>query len=209
MKKLIVFFLVFCFIPPVFGHQPRIVLNTGTLENPIKIKKPEISKAYYAELRGAPEYYEINSETDFLLYLNILAPDLESARTDFFAEILFEGVVFFTLDSDKWEKFYEPFGGDNYLLGPEFEKTVRKGTYVIKVSNLDNTGKYALAVGKVESFPPMEILKTFIVLPKIKQDFFGKSPLTAYFNLSGLFLLVVIFILAAISYIMVRLIRKS
>jgi len=209
MKKLTVILILFCFIRPAFGHQPRIVLDTGSLENPTKIEKPEISKAYYAELKGAPEYYEINSETDFLLYLNILAPDLESARTDFLAEILFEGVVVFKLDSDKWEKFYEPFGGDNYLRGPEFEKTARKGIYVIMVSNLDNTGKYALAVGKVESFPPMEVLRTFIALPEIKQDFFGKSPLKAYFNFSGLFLLLVLFFLATIMYIMVRVIRKS
>lgn len=209
MKKLIVILLLFCFIRPVYCHQPKIVHKAGTLENRIKIEKPEISKAYYAELKGAPEYYEINSETDFLLYLNILAPDLESARTDFYAELFYEGVVFFTLDSDKWEKFYEFFGGDNYLQGPEFERIVRKGTYLIKISNPDNAGKYALAVGKLDSFPPMEVLKTFIALPKLKQGFFSKSPLTAYFNLSGLFLLLLLFVLVTIIYIMVRLIRNS
>lgn len=209
MKKLIVIFLLFCSIGPVFGHQPRIVHDTGTFENPMKIEKPEISKAYYAELKGAPEYYEINSETNFPLYINILAPDLEGARTDFVVEVLFEGVVVFTLGSDKWEEFYEPFGGDNYLQGPEFENIARKGTYLIKVSNPDNVGKYVLAVGKIESFPPMEVLKTVIALPKIKQGFFDKSPFTAYFNYSGLFLLFIIFILATIIYITVRLIRKS
>ena len=140
----------------------------------------------------SPEYYEINSDRDFLLYVNILAPDIEGARTDFVVEVVKDDEIIYTLDDQNWGEFYEPFGGDNYLMGPELEQQVESGVYLIKVSNPDNSGKYSLAVGKIESFPPIEILKTIIALPKIKKDFFNKSPLTAYFNLSGLFLLIFI-----------------
>jgi len=208
MKKTIFILTMFVLIGPVFAHQPRIGFETGTLENPIEIAKPEVSKAYYSELRGEPEYYVIHSNHDFLLYLNTLAPDIKGARTDFFVETLYQGEVLYTLGSDDWQEFYEPFGGDHYLQGPELEHRVGKGTYLIKVSNPDNAGKYALAVGKIESFPPMEILKTFIALPKLKRDFFGKSPFTAYFNYSGLFLLLVLIVLATIVFIGARLTRK-
>jgi hypothetical protein len=207
MKKTLLFAVVFLMLSLVMAHQPRVGFE-GTLDNPIQVEKPEISKAYYGELEGSPEYYKINSDQSFLLYINILAPDIDGARTDFIVEVFQNNEVIFTLDDNNWGEFYEPFGGDNYLMGPELEEQVNAGTYIIKVSNSDNLGKYSLAVGKIESFPPIEILKTIIALPKLKKDFFGKSPLTAYFNLSGLFLLILLALLIAIIFITRYLIKK-
>jgi hypothetical protein len=47
---------------------------------------------------------------------------LEDIRKDFLVEVLSEGVVVFTLGSDKWGTFYEPFGGDNYLDHGQVDK---------------------------------------------------------------------------------------
>jgi hypothetical protein len=207
MKKTYLILLIIASISLVLAHQPRVDLE-GTLDNPIQVEKPEVSKAYYGELTGNSEYYEIDSETEFLLYLNILAPDIEGARRDFIVEVLKEKEVIFTLKGDDWEEFYEPFGGDSYLQGPELEEQVSSGVYLIKVSNTDNSGKYSLAVGKIESFPPFEIIKTIFVLPKLKKDFFNKSPLTAYFNLVGLFLLIFLIIIAAIIFAVLFIIKK-
>lgn len=201
MKKLILILSVFMMLGLVMAHQPRVGFDAGTLENPIEVEKPEISKAYYKELVGNPEYYEINSNQDFLLYINILSPDIESARIDFIVEVFQDDKVRFTLEDNNWGEFYEPFGGDNYLQGPELEEQVSSGDYIIKVSNTDNLGKYSLAVGNIESFPPIEIIKTIFTLPKIKKDFFNKSPLTAYFNLSGLFLLILLLILLGLIFL--------
>jgi hypothetical protein len=192
----------------VLAHQPRIGFDTGTLENPIEVEEPEISKAYYKELVGNPEYYKINSNQDFLLYLNLLSPDIENAKTDFIVEVLKDEEIVFILESEEWGEFYEPFGGDNYLQGPELEEQVSSGIYIIKVSNPDNLGKYSLAVGKIESFPPVEIIKTIFALPKIKKDFFNKSPLTAYFNISGLFLLILLIILLGLIFLIRYLVIK-
>ena len=71
MKKIILILFVFIIIGSVIAHQPRVGLK-GTLEEPIQVEKPEISKAYYGELLGIPEYYEIDSDKDFLLYLSPL-----------------------------------------------------------------------------------------------------------------------------------------
>jgi hypothetical protein len=208
MKKLILILTGFMILGLVMAHQPRVGFDPGTLEDPIEIEKPEISKAYYKELVGNPEYYVVNSNQDFLLYLNILAPDIQGARTDFIVEVLKEEEIIFTLEYGEWGKFYEPFGGDNYLMGPELEESVNAGTYLIKVSNPDNLGKYSLAVGKIESFPPIEILKTIFALPKIKKDFFNKSPLIAYFNFSGLFLLILLVLIVGLIFLMTYFIKK-
>lgn len=191
----------------VGAHQPRIA-SDGSINNPIIIEDPKISKAYYGELEGNPEYYQIKSERDFLLYVNILSPDVEGARTDFVVEVLSDSKILFVLNESNWKSFYEPFGGDDYLMGPEIEEQTSAGNYIIKVLNIDNYGKYSLAVGKIESFPPVEIIKTVFALPKIKRDFFGKSPLTAYFNYTGLFLLIFILIIASLIFMIRFLIKK-
>lgn len=80
------------------------------------------------------------------------------------------------MDGNKfqWEPFYEEFAGDEYLKGPEREQQVSAGDYTIRVSNINNQGKYSLAIGKIESFPADEILKTFVALPHLKTQFFNK-----------------------------------
>jgi len=121
-----------------------------------------------------------------------------------------------------WTDFYEPFGGDNYYMGPEFEKDVESGKYLILViascrpglvdpasSQCLNRGKYSLAIGRQEKFPPKEILNTIFLLPQLKKDFFNKSPFTAYFNYIGIFLIAVIIIITILLFIIIRLAKKN
>ena len=184
--------LIFLCAGTAFAHQPRIVDDKPVIE----VKKPEISKAYYARLSGNPQTYVIRSEIPLRLYVNILVPDLPGIEMDYEAVISrqddSQDVVLARLDGKvfEWRPFYEPFGGDRYMLGPEYEEVVPAGTYVVVVSSSDNRGKYVLAVGKTERFPPGEMIRTIVTLPKLKK-YFGKSPWTAFFNLSGAFLLVV------------------
>ena len=54
LKLLIIGVLIFSpFL--VFAHQPRI-----TEDGKIDVVNPEISKAYYGELKGGPHIYTIN-----------------------------------------------------------------------------------------------------------------------------------------------------
>jgi hypothetical protein len=77
--------------------------------------------------------------------------------------------------TSEWKPFYESFGRDNYLAGPEQEMRVEDGTYTIAVDSKDETGQYVLAIGKKEEFPITAAINALKVLPTIKQDFFGKS----------------------------------
>jgi hypothetical protein len=109
--------------------------------------------------------------------------------------------------SAKWDIFFEKFAGDNYFNGPEFDRKVGAGSYLIKVYNPDNQGKYSLAIGQIEAFPPKEAIHAIVSLPKLK-SFFHKSPLTAYFNFIGIFVLITIVFLAIIVILILVIVRS-
>jgi hypothetical protein len=183
-----------------FAHQPRFVGDRPSIE----VRDPEISQAFYARLAGNPQTYYIRSEAPLRLYVNLLVPDIPGIETDYEAVIARETEggreVLARLDGKAyaWRPFFEPFGGDRYKLGPEFDEQVPAGSYTVVVSSPDNAGKYVLAVGKIEKFPPKEMARTIVALPKLKK-YFGKSPWTAFFNLSGAFLLVTVGAVAGLA----------
>lgn len=191
-KGCVAFLLGLLVAGAAFAHQPRLVGDRPSIE----VRAPEISQAFYARLAGNPQTYYIRSEVPLRLYVNILVPDIPGIDTDYEAVISKETdageEILARLDGKAyaWRPFFEPFGGDHYKLGPEYNEPVPAGTYFVVVSSPDNQGKYVLAVGQVEKFPLGEMARTIVTLPKLKK-YFDKSPWTAYFNLSGAFLLLV------------------
>lgn len=213
-------------------HQPRIVQG----EDITLVENPEVSQAFYGELKGEPASYQIASEDPFKLYVGILVPDLESIGKDVSVEItreqaypeeaakqeLEEEEMHVVLDGMEyeWTRWYEPFGGDWYWEGPELRSNppeeelpegvvVEGGVYTLKVFSSDNEGKYVLAVGEREEFPRGEMVQTLFVLPKLKAEFFERSPWSAYYNLVGLFLLIGIGILVGIIVAIVLIIKRA
>lgn len=167
-----------------YAHQPRLVSGV----NETIIENPEISQAFYGELRGEPAYFRITSDRPFRLYVNILVPysaDSELVSVDITRE---DGTVIKTLDGNisNWKPYFEEFGGDYYLRGPEFNSTVEAGTYLIRVYNSKNTGKFSLAVGDIESFPPDESLKALVLLPILKSEIFGVPVLLLFIQFLGI-----------------------
>lgn len=204
MKKLIliIFFFSFLILPQqAWAHQPRIVS-----QETVQVENPEVSQAFYGELKGKSVNFEINSDTPFILYLNLLVPDLPGIDKDVSARVYFNEEEIFFLDGTNfdWTSFFEEFAGDDYFKGPEVEKEVKQGKYLVEVFSPDNQGKYVLAIGKKEEFPPGETVKTIFLLPQLKRDFFNKSPFTAFFNLIGLFLLIPIIILLVLSLLILK-----
>ena len=201
MKLWVIFVLIFS--GGLAAHLPRRV-SENSLENPVVITKPEISQAFYGRLGGAPHFFKIESSEPFLLYANILVPEAMGARIDFVADIMRDQAIVATLKDGEWTHFYEHFAGDNYIRGPEFEQYVDSGTYVIKISNEDDLGYYILAIGKKEWFTPSEIINLYRLLPSIKEEFFQKSPLAAYFNLFTLLLVAMIMIIIWLIILVIR-----
>ncbi len=206
-----VFFVISCLLlTSVFAHQPRLVGN----ETNIRVDQPEISKAYYGSLSGKPATYHIESAEPFRLYVNILVPDMAGIDKDVSVKILKQETVISILDGCEhdWTHFYEPFAGDHYFRGAEYVQEQDAGTYEINVYSQDNQGKYVLAVGDREAFPLRELVRTYAVLPRLKSEFFGKSPFSAYFNIMGIFLAVILVIAGVISitvFYSIKIIRKK
>lgn len=191
----IIFFVLALFLSlgAISAHQPR--LDSGTtvnVENPIIVENPEISQAFYGQLNGNPVYYQIKSDKPFELYVNLLVPtspgqggELVSAEvTDASGNI----VMFLNGTNSSWTPYFEEFGGDYYLKGPEATLQVPAGTYNIKVFNSQNQGKYSIAIGKIEAFPANEALTALFTLPLLKQQFFAKPILTLFLEFLGIIL---------------------
>ena len=160
------------------AHQPYLVTDTDVT----RVDRPEVSKAFYAELSGEPAVYEIVSPDSFALYVNILVPDEVGVPTDLSVTVTRGTDTVAVLDgpAHKWTKFYEPFGGDSYLMGPEQRLRVGPGTYVVTVSRPGNQGRYAFAVGEREEFSLGDMVRTIGLMPRLKRDFFHKSSIRAF-----------------------------
>jgi hypothetical protein len=182
--------IIVLFLSPALtlAHQPRIVENYLT-----PISNPEISQAFYGELKGTQAEFRIVSAQDFKLYLGLLVLNFPNIKKDISAQIfrvrdgreesvaILDGIHFV------WTPFFEDFAKDNYFWGPEYATTdsvkgkelkgrlVPAGEYRIRVFNPENSGKYVLVTGFLEVFPWLEIVKASIILPRLKAQFFGYS----------------------------------
>jgi hypothetical protein len=204
------------------AHQPRL-LTDGLVE----ITNPEVSQAFYGELKGVPAVFRLHSNREFRLYVGLLVPDRLGVVKDISAEITRitpngnEQVVLLDGRNSDWTPFFEEFAGDHYLWGPEFTtddsqkgvalkgRIVGAGTYLITVFSPDNRGKYSLAVGDREEFPLDEIVHAAVTVPRMKAQFFGYAPLAILASPFGWgYLLAVYSIAFAVGLIVRALVRK-
>lgn len=173
----------------VFAHQPNLIfLKQGYTQ----VTDPEISRAFYDELKGAPKDYFIDSEKDFNLYINLLVPEPANRKGRYSAKVFLvkeaKETEIALIDGTKyeWSAFYEEFGRDWYLKGPEFEKQVLAGKYKIEIFSADNAGKYVLAIGKTESFDAKSLINVYWQLPLLKIAFFKTSVLQFFLTPFGI-----------------------
>ena len=135
-------------------HKPVIAKEDNlTKANPYLIDKPEISLALYGSLNGKKNYYKIESDQDFNLYIGILTPKLDEEKEpknkvyfkyydENFKEITFDDFPTGIVKDHKWTEWFEPFGKKNYWVGPQVGTDLNvpygkypKGTYYIEVFN--------------------------------------------------------------------------
>jgi len=192
MKNLFALLMLALLTSGALAHQPTIVGQ----EN-ITIEKPEISRAFYAELTGQPRSYFIKSDQPFVLYLGLLVPRNTNAAGQYSARVyrLAYGQQYLLTelraDSVIWKQYYEFFGGDHYLKGPEYKQSVPEGAYEIMVYSPDNLGRYVLVVGEGEFWGPQEIWNVYRTLPQLKANFFGENPLTFLLTPFGFVLIII------------------
>ncbi|OJI08721.1 hypothetical protein BK006_03120 [bacterium CG10_49_38] len=198
---------LFVFAPSfALAHQPRITEERLTM-----VTDPEISKAYYGKLTGEPDVYVIKASEVFDLYVNVLVPDIVGQKKDVSAVVLKDNKEIALLDSTnfEWKKFYEPFGADTYWMGPEYKARAEAGTYEIRVWSSNNDSKYSLAIGEREAFDGKEGLNALTIIPKLKKDFFDKSPIGFIASPFGWGLIVIMYVIAFITGFIYRAILKK
>lgn len=173
-------------VMPVAAHQPVLNKANPTREEPYTITRPEISRAIYASLNGEPHYYRVSSDEAFAFYAGITVPKVDGCDSfpRFSFSVLSEG---FSLIRDldgtdyEWWPWFEEYGKKWYWIGPEFGEDFKSttefaaGSYYIKVYNASNTGNYVLAVGDIEKFTPVVIMKALITLPRINARFWDED----------------------------------
>lgn len=212
MKKISLLVLVLCiWIGVSFAHQPRLVF-TYPVGEIINVKNPEVSQAFYGNLSGQEDIYQIQSDTGFLLYVSIVVPKISGSRTDFTVDIIkWDEAIYSRLDGKRfvWTDFFEAYAGDKYLQWPSSEKTVDPWIYTIRVSNSDNIWKYSLAIGKKESFPFDEIIHTYKVLPQLKMVFFEKPWYTIFLNIVWWWVLIGIIVVIMLTMGSIKLVKYS
>ena len=194
------------------AHQPRIIYYQ---KGDVEIVNPQISQAFYDELNGKPRNYFISSDKSFDLYINLLVPEASNREGRYSAKVfsLNEGkeqqIAELNGDTFEWKEFYEEFGRDYYLKGPEFEKQLGTGKYIatlkykIEVYSADNKGKYVLAVGKTETYDAKSLLNIYWQLPWLKITFFKTSVLQFFltpFGIAGAGAIGAILIFLALIY---------
>lgn len=220
IKKAFWLFLFVLFLAPVIclAHQPRLVTS-----NIIQVTNPEISQAFYGELKGEPTEYIIDSVKDFRLYVGLLVPDIIGANKDISMEIYKGNDLLATFDgaASDWQPFYEKFAQDNYFWGPEYSdpnsqkesgikgNPVGPGEYRVKVFSPENKGKYSLAIGDTDIFKIGDMVNALFIVPKIKAQFFGYSPFKMLGSVFIWIYLIILYLAAFIFGLLYRLaIRK-
>lgn len=195
-------------ISTVSAHQPRLISDQASSANaPTMIEEPEISKAYYAQLEKPSEYFRIDSNKEFDLYLSLQVPDIAMQNTNLSLELIdSSGLQLIHLNGSqhKWEKFHEDFGNADYLSGPSIGMVLPSGSYMIKISGEQNT-KYVLVSGQKEEFPASEFLNSLFLVPRINQEFFGMNVFQSLANVFGILFLL---IFSAIGFVILVFIRK-
>ncbi len=217
MKKILFIlaaFFLLSFASTASAHQPKLIYFK---QGDINISNPEVSQAFYDELKGQPRDYFISSDKDFNLYINLLVPEFANPNGKYSVEIfsLKDGkelhVARFSEPAD-WQEFYEPFGRDYYLKGPEFDEQFLAGNYKVEVYSADNQGKYILAVGKKEEFDIRALLNVYWQLPLLKIMFFKTSVLQFFltpFGIGGIGFIGGLLIFLAIINYLVALIKET
>jgi len=173
-------------VVPATAHQPVVNSESSTVNTPFEVNEPEVSKAIFAQLKGAAQYYRIASDVPFRFYAGITVPKIDGCPLDhrFSLDVLDKDLrLIVAADGERfdWWPWYESFGGKWYWVGPEIgshfkgNRQLEAGTYYLRVFNAEQAGRYVLAIGDIESFPIDVIARTLIQMPGINHDFWDTA----------------------------------
>ncbi len=203
--------LFFASASHAYAHVP-VIVGEITQNDIITIDDPTLSQAFYGEMNGFPHTFQIVAKEPFQLFAHILVPDIDASKNNISGIIIKERsgggrvteVARLLAKDSSWVSDYEPFGGDSYREGPQFETTLEAGVYRVEVHTPDNLEKYVLVVGKREEMT-IGYFELIGRLAKVKV-FFGKPKI--FVAQSPYVYVPLLVLLSGIGYWYVRRYRK-
>ena len=169
------------------GGVPNLVyLHTGN----ININNPENYQSFFDNLKGSPRDYFINSDKDFELDINLMAPEVVNRFGVYSADIFDNsGKNIYSLNgsSATWQESYDSFIRDYFMKGPELSQQLPAGKYKIEVYSANNQGEYVLGVGKKNNvYSTQTIMNIYWELPMLKMTFTKTSVLQFFLTSYGI-----------------------
>jgi hypothetical protein len=175
---LILFLLLTIFSPIISAHVPKESGENDSLEHALHVENPTKSWAIYDELehRSEARYYKVElkkgerlkisvftpEETDFSPGIVIISPNFSDASASAvpdFVEVP-DGYSAIVVQGERSEHAeYEPFTPSSSYHTAEFDETVNQsGVYYFAIFEPENSGKFGVAIGYIESFSVLEWL---------------------------------------------------
>jgi hypothetical protein len=159
----------------VIEHIPAEQYEVQSLEG-----DPQDKRTLIGTLKDAPIMYEILSDHDFTLALDVRA--VPTSTPPQFSVIVVrvqqprgvEEVTRLQQSAATWTQVSDPTSGLPYLAGPSYSEVLPAGTYQIEVSTPNNKGQYALVLGNQQSNESYAVSLRSV---RTMYDFYSASPL--------------------------------
>jgi hypothetical protein len=194
MIRLLWLFLVLGFFwsTPSFAYE--VIENTTKVPYEVFIVDAEspVQQLFIGELNDFPEMFEIKSDVDFLLTVQIRTlpkigqplPNLNGIIVRDKVTRGVEEVARLNSGNANWELLRDKISGLPYQAGTIFSEQVPAGTYRIEVSTPQNLGKYILVVGSkpqpVGYFSSLQSVNDMYLFYGTSRIFMIRSPLIYY-----------------------------
>jgi hypothetical protein len=160
MKSLVSLFLAVCVVLCCSASVVRAYQVTQeVMDVPYEVAAvttdPQVEQSLLGELDGSPEMFEIVSETEFELTVEVRAVPVDTRVTPDFSGLIIrqkekrgvEEVARLKASDALWDTLTDGTTGLRYQAGPFFSEKLPAGTYRIEVSTPENSGKYILVIG--------------------------------------------------------------
>ena len=208
MKK--IFFSIACLGLFLTGVAHAATSQFATSQT-TQIKDATVSNVIYGELKGKPDFYEINLTKATDLYAQIAVPAVKGVKPNFSLVLTKkDGTQKFMLsgaDFD-WKLTNDSLTKDQYYLGPNKDIPAAIGKYEIEMVAPGYNGKYILTVGKKDKSAIGSSLHQFSLGVKTN-TFFGKSAVASLASPAGLMTLAEIIVpLAVIIWLILSITRR-
>jgi hypothetical protein len=171
----LVLWIVFGFVSAqtACAHDPRFACSPRGADNPIPIRDPAKSWAYYGRLSsGQSGTYAFEVKEPLRVPISLLIEEADAANPARPALQIENGrgADAVQLDLSRSERFHEPFSGIDYLSTPDHTYVLSPGLYRATVAMKGGNGpqRYVFAIGEAEKFGIAEIPYVFGAVYRVK-----------------------------------------